>query len=255
MAGELTVERLQQRIRRALGWRRPQDWPQELDIVEVANEAGEWLVSVNEWKWLDRPVADLSIVADQGWVDLPADFGRIVGPVLLRGSTGYCEVTFGDIDDVATQLSSQPEGPRQFVGTIVHPTPALNGPRPTPRLEIAPAPTETLANALKLPYRAGWYHVTEGSDHVLVPSWLTSLYIEVAVAHVAGREQEAKGTLFDRLDRILLSSMFESAKARDAAIQPYLGEMQGTVGEMFLGSDIPPGLRRVPTIMGGSANP
>lgn len=222
-----------------MGWRRPEDWPSEIEPVDVANEAGEWLYSIEEWNALCRPLAELSIVANQEWIDLPADFGRMLGDKITT-TTGFgYSLRMGTMDEVRDARSVQPGGNSlAYVGCIAHTGPVLAGPRSLARLEIGPIPSQAAANVFLLAYKAGWKEVTDSSDHILVPSWMQSVYVEVATAFVGGREQEEQGTLNDRLAAVLVGPLMIALRNRDLSIQTEFGPMRGGVGEMF-GGDVP----------------
>lgn len=231
MAAELTVDRLRERIARSMGWRRPEDWPAEIEPVEIANEAGHWLYSF-DWNALSRPPATLSLVADQGWIDLPSDFGAMVGDKITT-VTGYGHAlrlaTMVQVRDARATTASG--SALSYVGCVTHTAPGLAGPRSLARLEIGPVPSASAADVFLLSYKAGWVEVSDGSDHILVPSWMQSVFVSAATAFVGGREQESGGSVEDRLDRLVASSLFAAVRSRDLAIQPELGVMRGGVAE------------------------
>lgn len=235
MAAELTVDRLRERIARRMGWRRPQDWPSEIEPVEIANEAGEWLYGIEEWASLQRPLAELSLVAGQEWITLPTDFGRLVSDrITTRTGFGHT-LRLETIDVVRDARSSNPAGNSlAYVGCITHSGPGLAGLRSMARLDIGPVPGAGAADVFLLAYKAGWREVADGSDHILVPSWMESVYVEAATAFVGGREQEEDGRLEDRLDRLLGSSLMLALRNRDLSIHAELGPLRGGVGEMSM---------------------
>ncbi len=229
----MTVDRLRERIARSMGWRRPQDWPSQIEPVEIANEAGHWLYALEDWNCLARPDADLSLVVDQSWIDLPADFGAIVSD-RVRTSTGFGHsLRLGTQEEVRDARDTNLGSALAYVGCIVHTGPGLTGPRSTARLEIGPVPSASATSVFKLSYKAGWVEVGDGSDHILVPSWMQSVYVEAATAFVAGREAEDAGSLADRLDRLTTSALMIALRSRDGAIQTSFGPMRGGVGSMF----------------------
>lgn len=252
MASEMTVDRLRERIARSMGWCRPEDWPSQIEPVEIANEAGEWLYSLEDWNSLARPLAELSLVADQGWIDLPADFGRMVGDRITTQTGFGHRIALGTMDEVREARSSAPGG-IAFVGCIVHTGPALAGPRSLARLDIGPVPTQSAASAFLIAYQAGWKEVSDGSDHILVPSWMQSVYVAAATAFVGGREHEEDGSVEDRLDRLVASSLMVALRNRDLSIQTSFGELRGGVGEMLDTERVPVTSRFDVTIAGGSA--
>jgi hypothetical protein len=231
MAAEITVDRVRERVARSMGWRRPEDWPSEVEPVEIANEAGHWLYSF-DWNCLSRAPALLSIVAGQTWIDLPADFGAMVGDKITT-TTGYGHsLRLATMVQVRDARAVQPGGNAlSYTGAIVHTGPTVAGPRSYARIELGPVPSNAASDVFLLTYKAGWVEVSDGSDHILVPSWMQSVYIAAATAFVGGREQESGGTVEDRLDRLAASSLFGAVRSRDLSIQTELGIMRGGVGE------------------------
>lgn len=229
MADELTVKRLQERVARGLGWQRPTDWPGYYPITEVANEAGEWLVSAYDWNWLVRPVTYLAIVDGQEYCTLPEDFTRhlAIGSALNSPWAIRIEGPQQVAEARARNLGRESE----FVGCFTWGSPTVAGPKATCRLDLGPVPTQSVAQAFVLAYKGGWTTVNDTTDHIVVPSYMTMIYVRAVTAFVGGLEHEAKGSLDDRLDRLVGSSLWQAAVDRDDTQQQDLGRMRGGVGE------------------------
>lgn len=250
---ELTVTRLKERVARFMGWKRAEDWPAELEIVTVANEAGEWLTSRRPWQWLQRSPVNLALTAGQDFVTLPTDFGRHIA-VVGRGTNAY-SIRRGDMSEVAAARADIQGAPRTFVYCYGYSGPSVAGPKPDVRMFIGPVPTATIANAFVLTYAAGWKPLVGGGDHVLVPSWMIPLYVRAVCMYVGGLEREIEGTLEDRLDRLEASTLFEAAADRDDTTEEDLGPMRGGVEETLArgGLNLPyGGLYPNPPIVRGS---
>lgn len=229
MADELTVERLQQRVARNLGWMRPTDWPAALPITEVANEAGEWLVSAYDWTWLTRPVTYLALVNGQEFCELPEDFSRYLSIASALNSPWAIRIE--GPTQVAAARARNLGREASFVGCFTWGSPTTAGPKAVARLDIGPVPTQSVAQAFVLAYKGGWTTVNDASDHIVVPAHVTAIYVRAVSAFVGGYEQETKGTLEDRLDRLMASGLWQAAIDRDESVQGDLGRIQGGVGE------------------------
>lgn len=235
MADELTVARAQERIRRAMGWKRPTDWPAEYPITELLNEVGEWFVGVRDWNFLVRPPYYLATVDGQSYCDLPDDFTQHLSltstAVFGRGITLEDPIAVGRAQANETQTGGS------FVACITYGAPTTDGPKAKARLELGPIPDVSEAQAFVLTYKGGWVKVNDAGDHIVLPAWTTGAYIRACAAWLGGQEKEAMGTIEDRLDRLVGSMLWESMVERDDNAQQDLGQQRGGVGEWQLGGD------------------
>jgi hypothetical protein len=229
MADELTVARCKDRVRRALGWKRPTDWPAELPITEVCNEVGEWLCGARDWNFLVRPPRYLVITDGVGYIELPDDFTQILG-VYAANEASY-GIRPGDPMEVARMRANQVGAETSFVWCLSHGAPAADGPKAVVRLELGPIPAATNAQAFILAYKGGWVEVDDAADHIVLPTWVTSLYVRACALYVRGQEKEARGEVEDLLDRLVGSSLWQAVEARDDAMQQDLGYLRGGVGQ------------------------
>lgn len=228
---ELTVARLQQRAARFLGWRRPSDWPVEHSPVELANEVGEWFVSTHEWNFLTRPPVYLAVSNGQGYSELPADFTRHLA--LFSASASARSIRLEDPTAVGLARADGNTVAGSFVGCITFGEPTTAGPRATARLELGPIPTYSEAQAFVLVYKGGWTTVDSVSDHIALPAFVTALYVRAYCEWIAGLEQASGGSIYDRLDRLVASSLWQAAVERDDTMQMDLGQVYGGIGEMM----------------------
>lgn len=242
---ELTLTRLMARVARKMGWNRPEDWPSEEAPYEMANEAGEWLCDYG-WSWLVRPPAALDLVQGQSFLNLPDDFATPLGKPQARAASPYT-LSMETTVQVAAALSDWSGGTTSaFVGAYVGTGPTVAGPKSIQRIELGPVPTTSLTSAFTLPYLAGWTPVSDGGHHILVPSFMTGLYIKACCEYVAGLEHDDEASQEDRLDRLEGSALFRSAQARDGMLDPDLGPSRGGIGETFGGEDQDYFFRRYP---------
>lgn len=228
---ELTVARYQQRVARGCGWRRPSDWPADMPVTEFVNDVGEWFVSAEPWNFLTRPPVYLGIVNGQEYSELPDDFGRLLS--VTGSSFGTYSIRLEDPTAVAGARVSGATNPSCFLGCITHGAPTTAGPRASARLDLGPIPSVTQAQAFQLAYQAGWTTCLNANDHILLPRWTTSLFVMAGSAWMQGLEQPKRGSIEDRLDRLVTSSLWQAAVNRDSEMQADLGPMRGGVGELM----------------------
>lgn len=228
MADELTVARLQERVARNLGWKRPQDWPKSMPITEVANEAGEWMVSMHDWNWLVRPPSYLNLTNGQGYCDLPADFTRYLD--ISSTTNSPYGIVIETMAEVARARARSLGREARYTGAFSWGSPTTDGPKAAARLELGPVPDVTYAQAFVLTYKGGWIAVDAATDHIVLPSFVTGLYVQAVTAYVGGQEQEARGSVSDRLDRLVSSSLWQAALDRDDTLQQDLGVSRHGVG-------------------------
>lgn len=214
------------------------DFASEVDAYGVLNRSGEALVSMHSWTWLLRPPTSLDLVASQYWVDLPTDFAEIVAPPTCTGlSTNSLElVSVQRILEARNGLTAIT--PAAFRGAIVYTAGTTTVP-PTARIELDQAPSADAADAITLFYRAGWVPLAAETDLVPIPSWIEQLYIQVVLAHALGMELPEEGNVEQRMESVLASRSFQTAKARDGRAQQSFGQMRGGAMTRFLVPSVP----------------
>jgi len=95
----LTVQECHRHIEHSLGG----TLSPEIEVLSLINRAGEFLVSVYPWKWLEGRSATLDLVQDQTYVALPSDFRELTAWEATSGLTNDLEmVTTQTITDLRT---------------------------------------------------------------------------------------------------------------------------------------------------------
>ena len=84
----LTVQECHRHIEHSLGG----TLSPEIEVLSLINRAGEFLVSVYPWKWLEGRSATLDLVQDQTYVALPADFRELTAWEATSGLTNDLEM-------------------------------------------------------------------------------------------------------------------------------------------------------------------
>lgn len=195
-----------------------------VDEYRIINLAGQALVNMASWNWLQRPAVSLNLVASQTWIALPADLSEI-SDVKASGSLPVELTDLRELNDYRMLRRSIPGG---FVLALAFQPDTLTG-AVVPRLEVFPTPTANQANALLLDYSAGWLTVTpEGSagNPIPVPAYCEPLFFEVLEAVAKGIEENGSAPVTPRMEAIRAGTVFRDAVAADAALQPSRGYLE-----------------------------
>ena len=199
-----------------------------LPVVEVINDAGEWLAACQPWKWLQRPSTTMSFVADQNYITLPTDLQTILAVELTNSLTSTLHLT--GFDELIRLRTSSITPTLGYWGAVAYPSQTSSAAAPAgPRLELYPTPSASETGAITIFYRAGWTSVKTGSDaaRLNIPEFIEPLYKQVLRAYGRAYELEDVQSLTSRLEDIQLGALYKSSVARDGTIQLNYGEMQG----------------------------
>lgn len=222
----LTLNRCADHIRLALG-REPSS---RTSINEIVNAAGQWLVGVVEWSWLERPAASLNFAAGVTYVVLPDDFGRIVK---LFAPDLTSEVRMVTLGELARMRQYSPWSGLVTHAALVYAPGNTSGP-PTVRLEIAPTPGSNETAALSLFYRAKWTVLDADSEHVQVPDFMEPLMLSAVRAYACGWERKEGRSLTDYLDEVMASREMDAAISLDSQMQSDFGEAaSGAIADQY----------------------
>lgn len=198
----------------------------ELSLLDIANQAGEWLYDFTNWRWKSRPPVALATVTGQTYIELPDDFGEMIG--IPRGPSSFpYPIRMTSIEQIAAlRAITNPTSPSGFYGALVY-TAADQDTQapPKPRIEIWPPPSEDNATVAMLYYTASWVELTDDDDIANVPRYCNRLLIECARAFLSGLEDEEQGTTDERLDRIVNGHLLAAAVMRDQGEQNDYGQM------------------------------
>ena len=166
---------------------------QAVSPLRLLNLGGRFLTSVRPWAFLERAETTFSLVADQAWVDLPANFRQVDSVSLASTAVRNVNWTtpgglqlvrdgsFGDSTDLWAAI-------RRHVS---------DAGRVTIRMDIFPVPAEDKPDYGTLYYKAGWETLTsEHEDHyeLLLPEYAESLYLRILRAYAFGYDEEDEGS-------------------------------------------------------------
>lgn len=212
-------------IRHALGG----DPAAPLTGLGILNEAGEFLVSMHRWGWLERPPATLDLVSGQAYVSLPSDFSELVAYDATNSLVNSLSMTTHQhlLELRTNQIQSTSWN---FWASIVYAV-GTNG-VPAPRLEFWPTPSASDTGALTIIYRAGWTALSDDSDTIAMPSWMHSLYLACVRAFAKGYEESDAAPLEQWLALIEQGPQFRAAKLQDSATQTDFGTLEGGAAQL-----------------------
>lgn len=198
------------------------DLSSELQAIEVIDQAGEYLLNMAQWGWTYAPPVTLSLVADQEYIELPADFGeaRSLTSANTADTIYFQWVDAGRLAAMRGSAFTSEYG--AYFGTVMYPS--VSG-VPKPRLELYPTPSTSEADVFTLTYRKGW--VTPSGDRGVfpIPKFMHTLFIQIVRAFARGYEEEDQASLQERLAEIEASTVFANALKRDGQVQPNLGPL------------------------------
>lgn len=224
----LTLADYRNRLQHALGG----EVSELLDQDALINEAGRAFVDSREWKFMERPPATLDFTISVGYVDLPSDFGQLIAIEITADNLNAFQLV--DFQEFAKyQAVSYTGTPGGVFGTIVHPGQTSTGAAAgVPRLLLYPTPTATTSAAMRIYYRAAWTELSTDGAVPNVPTYCESILTEFVRAFAFGSEEPDQGTVFERVDRIIGSGMFQRLVYRSDMIQNDYGpERNGAVGD------------------------
>lgn len=211
---DLTVQTCENHIRHALGGPLHALVP----VVDVVNMAGEWIVNVRPWNWLRGLSTTISTTADQEYVDLPSDFGRLQKLTASSSTWNPVETTFDEIDLL--------RGQNVTGGAVTHFCVGYRaGPPPISVIELYPTPTDVQDYILR--YSRGWVDVDDEADPIDIPTWLRMEFLEACRQIALGFEEHDVASIVERLAVIEASPTMQLKMQKDAALQPNLGPMRG----------------------------
>jgi hypothetical protein len=193
----------------------------------VINEAGRHLVTMHRWKFLERPTFTGAFVADQGYVTLPVDFEQLISVETFDDALNT--VTVVSRADLEALRAAPIQTTLDRYVAVEYPTQTSATASPVgARLALWPVPSASVANGLRIVYRAGWVELSDNAAYPNVPVDLEGLLLEIARAIAQGRRAGDIGVI-RRLDMIDASGMVNRLKQHFGTVQANLGSLQGGV--------------------------
>ena len=197
-----------------------------VDAARIINTAGQILVSMKAWRWLERGPTLLGVTADQPFVTLPSDFRSVV-TLQSNEVLNIRVVAWEEWVQIARGADVEPA---LYAATIGQAVPDGGGPV-TPQIAIYPTPTTTTANVFNLVYHAGWdeasaAEVTAGTKKLHIPVWIEALWFEVLQAVARGFEEDDNAVMSQRIELVKRGPLYEAALDRDSSLMREVGYLQ-----------------------------
>lgn len=198
-----------------------------LSTQKIVNLAGQHFCGMSDWRFLKRRSSFLDTVADQEYVELPAEYGGMVSLVGV-GEQWQMEPTgLDEINRLRNASSSTSQGP-PYRWSIVD-----NDPQER-YLEIWPTPAASVSNSLSIVYRAKWVDLDDDADYVVgsdgvLPDYCEMLFIRVMQAVAAGFQESEEATTSLRLQELMTSPEMAAARRQDNGFQRDRGELEGAM--------------------------
>lgn len=197
-----------------------------MSSIEIINAAGETLVNMYEWNWLNRTSISLDTVEDQSYIDLPSAFASLDGVFSSQYSQAVELVRPADMHLWRRGDYGSPRGYVAAVNTFQEADNSL-----TNRLELYPTPSSAEVGAFTMAYRATWNEVaSDAGDAVIltVGNHCQALFKTILIATAKGYEEEDNAGLEARIESIARSHLFINAVGKDAGQQLIVGRIPGT---------------------------
>ena len=213
----ITLATLKQHVQHALGG----SVASQLDEATIINEAGRYMF-MTPWKFRERSPATITTVADQDYIELPADFGEMIAMNMADGLVK--SFTFTTFQDLVQRRSTSTGATNHYWVAVSHPAPSDDGGIvPDARLELYPTPTT--GDQITVAYRAKWDELSNDEDNALIPDYAESALVSAVRAFALGYEEEG---LEMRLAEIENGALWIRLKEKDGLIQPDYGPIRGS---------------------------
>jgi hypothetical protein len=191
---------------------------------QIVNEAGRFLCTMHQWKFLERPPTSLDFTAATAYVPLPSDFMELIAYSYSSALTSAFQLT--TFQSLAMLRAANLNATAVYYGCIVQPTQVnTTTAPPIARLELYPTPASTITAALNVWYRAGWTEFAGGGATTVIaniPTWAETLLITLIRAFARGYEEDR---LEELVSEVAGGPVFQMAKDRDGLIQPDYGQL------------------------------
>lgn len=196
-------------------------------VLQIVNLAGQHMVGMRRWKYLEGVEVFVGTVAGQEYLSLPANFSEAVSMVSANDGIRVVWTTRDRINEYRSSSVASADASCFYVAlsTLASST---NTP-PTPRLETWPTPASTNASRFRLVYRAGWADLSTDSQYVPIPEWSRALFMELLEAFAKGMHRAEQGSLGDRLSAVQASPTYQAAIREDESKQTNYGMITGAI--------------------------
>lgn len=191
------------------------------------NRAARALVTASEWSWRVRGPVSVSTVANQGFIELPADFAQVrVCYIPSAGAVQKVNVcTLETIAQLRALASS-------YVGTgniyIYFPAWNFNELGVAPRAELAPIPTTNATPTFQMIYNCAWREIDDSDtlrEVTVIPADFEHALILMARAFANNIENQDAA-----LEDTAVKNELDRLRGEDSRRQVNFGRMSGGAG-------------------------
>lgn len=189
-----------------------------LDTLSLVNEAGEHLVNLAPWRFLERQDVKLATVASQAYIEPPELMREIDAIQPTGGTTGLVMTNLEKIQALRAGSTTYEAGSGEWYAAIAL-VQDVTTKEPKPRIELYPTPNASTADVFRMNGRAAWQEVSDPDDYIFVPGYAVPLMIHLCRLVAAAYEEHDLASLEDRLDRLRQSTVYLTCLSRDGALQ------------------------------------
>ncbi len=202
-----------------------------VSAVQGINQALSHLSDMWQWEGMVRSAIDLATVAGQSYVDLPADCQEVIA--IQHPSSYLRAVTIVGQHELAIARTVN-QHPTTFGGTYFGAYSwRLTSTGSVPILDVYPNTATTAADTFRITYRARIVLSGSGTDtdtgYAPVPPYLHNLALRLVSLFAKATEEEDDGSLEARLQPLMTSELFYTAKAADGRLSPLVGPLADAV--------------------------
>jgi hypothetical protein len=201
--------------------------PDRVTLAEIANHAGQWLTTIQGWKFLERQSTTLDFVSGQSYVELPANLITLTEVQRTNSLSFWMEPT--SLARILQLRTSGVGASNVHYYAVGHRLDTNSIPRPI--LELWPTPGAGSGGELTIDYRAGWAMLFDDSDIVQIPPMIEPLYTETVRAVAKGYDEDDGGNVSERLAAVRGGVLFEAARRQDVTVQSQYGAIEGGITE------------------------
>ena len=210
-----------------------------VDLDAVINDALAHLQSVHNWKFLQNASVSLTLINQQPYVDLPADFENVTSVTYPETWTnGMIPTTLDELDRLRdAPVSTWTLGFWFAVRTgVVDPSSRTRGMLPD-RLELYPTPTNNPSSGnidgpISIRYTRRFIPLVDDDDVPGFPRWMESAFTHLVRAHIQALEDDLPFADASPAYQVFLSQL-NDLMARDGMTQINLGQIVGGIDERY----------------------
>lgn len=225
MTARRTFAEYKSDVRHALG--SPSEANMDIAPATIVNDALEHLVAMHDWQWLKTGEQYLSLVANQPYVELPADFGDLIA----IASSGWWDARMLPItwdEMIVLRRSPISDWARTYryvvnVGNVELGQEDAGLSLPT--LELYPTPAESTADALSIVYRRAVRRMTDDADRPQIPSYLDRPFSLLCRAFARTDYEDEPESAYSIEFRMLIAD----AKRKDGGVTRIIGSLGNAV--------------------------